>query len=84
MCTVTKAEAERDLSAVLETATREPVRIEQGGQGFILVSASEFEQAQELIRKERAQRLEEAMTRASAEAKANGFTEDMLSDLLER
>jgi prevent-host-death family protein len=82
MRTVTRSEVERNLSSVLETATREPVRIEQGGQDVVIVSAAEFEEAQQLLHKERIRRLQELMERAGAEAKANGFTEDLLPDLL--
>jgi len=82
--TVTKAEAEQDLSFVLETAAREPVRIQQSGQDVVVVSAADFEEAQQLLRKERARRLLEVMERGAAEAKAAGFADDMLSDLLKR
>ena len=82
MRTVTKAEAEQNLSSVLEAAAHEPVRIEQGGQDFILVTASEFEEAQQLLHKERVRLFQEARIRASEEARANGFTDDMLPELL--
>lgn len=84
MRTVTKAEAERNLSFVLETATREPVRIQQSGQDVVVVSAAEFDEALRLLREERVRRLEDAMGHASEEAKANGFTDDLLPDLLKR
>jgi len=79
---VTKAEAERDFGAVFNAAANEPVRIQEAGKDMVLISAAEFEEAQELLRKERARSLIEIMRRASEEARANGFTEDMLPDLL--
>jgi prevent-host-death family protein len=82
MRTVTKAEAERDLAAVLDAAEKEPVRIREGGKDVVVVSAAEFEEAQELLHKERVRSLEAIMKRVSEEARANGFTEDMLPDLL--
>jgi prevent-host-death family protein len=84
MRTVTKAEAELNLSSVLDAATREPVRIQQSGQDVVVVSAAEFEEAQRILQRERARRLQDAMERASEESKANGFTDDLLPDLLER
>ena len=82
MRTLTKAEAERDFAAVLDAAATEPVRIREGGKDVVVVSAAEFEEAQELLRKERARALHDAMKRISEEARANGFTEDMLPGLL--
>lgn len=81
---MTKAEAEQDLSAVLETAAREPVRIEQEGRDVVIISAAEFEEAQQLLHKERVRLLQETMLRASEEARRNGFADDILTDLLER
>jgi PHD/YefM family antitoxin component YafN of YafNO toxin-antitoxin module len=80
--TVTKAEAEQDIAAVLDSAAQEPVRIRQAGQDVIVVSASEFEEAQHLLHKRRIRALQRALLRASAEAKANGFTEEMLPDVM--
>jgi PHD/YefM family antitoxin component YafN of YafNO toxin-antitoxin module len=82
MRTVTKAEAEQNLAAVLDAAAKEPVRIQQAGQDMIVVSASEFEEARRLLRKERVRQLQEVMRQASAQAAANGFTEEMLPELL--
>ncbi len=82
MRSVTKAEAEKDLSAVLDAAVREPVRIRQATQDLIVVSASEFDEARQLLHAKRVRALQRARLRATAEAKANGFTEDMLPDLL--
>jgi PHD/YefM family antitoxin component YafN of YafNO toxin-antitoxin module len=84
MRTVTKAEAERDIAAVLDSAAQEPVRIRQTGQDVIVVSAAEFEEAQRLLHRKRMRALQRARLRASVEAKANGFTEPMLTDLLAR
>lgn len=82
MRSVTKAEAERDIAAVLNAAANEPVRIREAGKDLVIVSAAEFEEAQELLRKKRIDSLEEIMKRTSEEARANGFSEDMLPDLL--
>ncbi len=82
MRTMTIAEAEQNFTAVVAAAGTEPVRISEGGNDVVLISASEFEEAQELLRKKRALALIESMRRISEEARANGFTEDMLPDLL--
>ena len=84
MRTVTKAEAELDFAAVLESAAKEPVHILQAGQDVIVVSAAEFEEAQRLLHKKRVRALQRVRLRATAEAKANGFTEQLLTDLLVR
>lgn len=80
MRSVTKAEAEQDIAAVLDSAAQEPVRIRQAGRDVIIVSAAEFEEAQLLLHKKRMRALQRARLRATAEAKANGFTEEMLTD----
>jgi PHD/YefM family antitoxin component YafN of YafNO toxin-antitoxin module len=82
MRSVTIAEAERDLAGVLETATREPVRIERDGSDWVVVSGLQFQESQELLRKNQARRLQEIMKQASEEAKANGLTEEILAELL--
>jgi PHD/YefM family antitoxin component YafN of YafNO toxin-antitoxin module len=82
MRTVTKSEAVQDFAAVLESATQEPVRIQQEGKDLIVVSATEFEEAQRLLHKKRIRALQRVRLRAAADANANGFTEKMLSDLL--
>jgi prevent-host-death family protein len=84
MRSVTIAEAERNLAEVLESATREPVRILHQGHDLIVVSAMEFEEAQEHLHKLRVETLLKAMERCSQEAKDNGFAEDMLPGLLSR
>jgi prevent-host-death family protein len=80
---VTIAEAERNLAKLLEAAADEPVFIQQEGRGVVLISVSDFEEAQELLHIERVRQLKKVMKQASEEAKANGFTEDMLPELLE-
>jgi prevent-host-death family protein len=82
MHTVTIAEAERNLAKVLEAAAIEPVFIEQEGRGVVLVSVSDFEEAQLLLHSERVRQLKKVMKQASEEAKANGFNEEMLPELL--
>ena len=83
MRTMTIAEAEQNLAAVVTAAGIEPVRISDGGNDVVLISAVEFEEAQELLRRKRIQEFHEARIRASEEARANGFTDDMLPSLLE-
>jgi PHD/YefM family antitoxin component YafN of YafNO toxin-antitoxin module len=82
MRTVTKAEAEQNLTAVLDVAALEPVCIRRAENDFILVSAKEFEEAQQLLHKARVRTLKETMQHCAEQAAANGFTEDMLPDLL--
>jgi prevent-host-death family protein len=82
MRTVTKAEAERDFGAVFHAAAEQPVCIQEAGKDMVLISAAEFEEAQELLRKERVKALLDSMKRISDEARANGFTEEMLPELL--
>jgi prevent-host-death family protein len=82
MRSVTIAEAERNLAGVLEAAADGPVVIQHDGREVVLVSAAEFEEAQGLLHKERVRKLQHAMQQASREAAANGFTEDMLPELL--
>jgi prevent-host-death family protein len=82
MRTVTIGEAQRNLARVLEAAADEPVFIEQGGHGAVLVSVSDSEEAQALLHNERVRQLRKTMKQASQEARANGFTEEMLPDLL--
>ena len=84
MRSVTIAEAERNLPQVLELAAHEPVRIQREGDDLIVVSAVQFEEVQEQLRKKRIQALLETMERCSEEARNNGFTEEMLPDLLRR
>jgi len=67
---------------VLDSAALEPVRIRQAGQDVIVVSAAEFEEAQRLLHKKRMRALQRARLRATVEAKANGFTEQMLPNIL--
>jgi hypothetical protein len=48
----------------------------------VLVSVSDFEEAQLLLHSERVRQLKKVMKQASEEAKANGFNEEMLPELL--
>jgi PHD/YefM family antitoxin component YafN of YafNO toxin-antitoxin module len=84
MRSVTIAEVEKDLAKVLDSAKREPVRILHEGDDLIVVSALQFEEAQEELRKQRGHALLQAMERCSQEARQNGFTDEMLPDLLRR
>jgi prevent-host-death family protein len=82
MRTVTIAEAERDLGGVLEATEDGPVLIRRERQDVVLISAAEFAEAQELLHKERVRAFREARICASEEARTNGFSDDMLHDLL--
>ena len=82
MQTVTKAEAERDFAAIFNAAAKGPVRIVEEGRDAVLVSATEFEEAEELLRRKRMRALRRARLRLAAEAKANGFSEEMLPEFL--
>ena len=84
MRSVTIAEAEKNLAEVLESAAREPVRIVHQGEDLIVASAKEFEETQELRRRQRVEAVIKAMEQCSKEARENGFTDDMLPDLLRR
>jgi PHD/YefM family antitoxin component YafN of YafNO toxin-antitoxin module len=79
---VTIAEVGRSLAEILDAALREPVRIQHGSQELVVVSAKAFEDAQEHLRRERVDALLTAMEACSREAAENGFTEEMLPDML--
>jgi PHD/YefM family antitoxin component YafN of YafNO toxin-antitoxin module len=80
--TVTQAEAEQNLAAILDEAAKEPVRIQLAGRDPIVVSAAEFEEAQGALRSKRMRALQRVRLKAAAEAKANGFRAEMLPDFL--
>ena len=82
MRTVTTAEAERNLTGLLDSAALEPVRIRHNGSDLVVVSALQFEQTQEQLRQKRIRAVLESLDRCSAEAQANGFTDEMLPDFL--
>ena len=84
MRSLTIDEAQRNPGGVFQTAANEPVRIQLEGRAVIVVSASEFDEAQRLLHRKRMRALHRARLRAAAEAEANGFTEDMLPDFLAR
>jgi PHD/YefM family antitoxin component YafN of YafNO toxin-antitoxin module len=84
MRNVTIAEAEKNLPEVLDLAAHEPVRLQRDGHDLIVVSAVQFEEVQEQLRKQRIQGLLDAMERCSEEARNNGFMDDMLPNLLRR
>lgn len=84
MRSVTKAEVEKNLGAVLDAAAKGPVRIRQAEHDLIVVSAAEFEEARQVLHAKRMRALRRARLRANAEARTNGFTEAMLSEFLSR
>jgi hypothetical protein len=81
MRSVTKAEAEKNLGAVLDAAAKEPVRIREANRDFVIISAKSAE-AREVMRKARARELVSVMDRAAEAAAAKGLTEAMLPELL--
>lgn len=84
MRSVTRAEAEQNPGAVLDAAAQEPVCVRQAERDVVVVSAAEFEEAQKALQDKRMRALRRVRLRANAEVKSNGFTDDMLSEFLER
>lgn len=84
MRSITKAEAEKNLTAVLSAAAKEPVRIRSGERDVIVVSAEEFEEARQVLHDKRMRALRRARLRANSEAAANGFKEAKLPEFLAR
>ncbi len=73
------SEAEKDFGALVSAAQHAPVVIEIGnGESVLLLSPVEYTE----WRKWRARRFLEACEQLSAEAQANGLTEEKLAELL--
>ena len=79
MQTISATDAKQKFAALLDTAQREPVRIQRHDRDIaVLVSAEEYRR----LSGSQWDELNRLMDQMSSEAKANGFTEEDLQEIL--
>jgi prevent-host-death family protein len=79
MPTVSATHAKQNFAAILDQAQREPVRIQRHERDVaVVVSAEEYER----MHKDRWAEFNRLSEIASAQAKANGLTEEILAEIL--
>lgn len=79
MKTISALDAKNRFGELIEAAQRQPVAVTRNGRPSVIVlSADSYARRQRMAR----ERLQQAMERASAYAKAQGLTEETLAELL--
>lgn len=79
MRTVSATEAKQKFAEIIDTAQREPVRIRRHDRDLaVVISAADYDRMVE----ERGKEFDRLSAIASAQAKANGLTEEKLQEIL--